>query len=72
MINLINNVSKATSIPVVGLGGAQGTNDFYDLISKTNVSAVAASSTFIFHGKHDAVLISYPSYSELEHIFKEL
>ena len=31
-------------------------------------SAVAAGSFFVFHGKHKAVLITYPSYAELEQI----
>jgi cyclase len=32
-------------------------------------SAVAAGSFFVFHGKHRAVLITYPEYAELERLF---
>ncbi|HAW81565.1 MAG TPA: imidazole glycerol phosphate synthase subunit HisF, partial [Balneola sp.] len=30
---------------------------------------VAAGSFFVFHGKHRAVLITYPEYSTLEELF---
>ena len=35
------------------------------VIQKTNASAAAAGSFFIFQGKHRAVLISYPSPEEI-------
>ena len=38
---------------------------------EAGVSAVAAGSMFVFHGKNRAVLITYPKYSELETIFSE-
>ena len=48
------------------LGGAGTLSDFSDAVNQTHVSAVAAGDMFIFHGKHKAVLITYPEYSELQ------
>ena len=62
--SLINRVSKSVSIPVVASGGAGSTNDFKHAISN-GASAVAAGSMFVFHGKHKAVLITYPNRKEI-------
>jgi cyclase len=61
---LINRVSKSVTIPVVASGGAGTTNDFKHAISN-GASAVAAGSMFVFHGKHKAVLITYPNRKEI-------
>ncbi|TAL59629.1 MAG: imidazole glycerol phosphate synthase subunit HisF [Bacteroidetes bacterium] len=63
--NLIRLVSEHISIPVVASGGAGKIEHFANAI-EAGASAVAAGSMFVFHGKHRAVLISYPKYSELE------
>jgi cyclase len=52
-------VSDAVSIPVIAVGGA-GNHEHLRLALKSGASAAAASSIFVFHGKHQAVLISYP------------
>ncbi len=57
-LNLINEVSKAVSIPLIAMGGAGNTNDFSNAI-KSGASAVAAGSMFVFQRPHNAVLISY-------------
>lgn len=63
---LIKSISDAVSIPVVAAGGARGVIDFARAIKECKVSAVAAGSCFVFHGKHRAVLITYPTRTELE------
>lgn len=68
-IKLFELVSKCVEIPVVGLGGAGSLQDLADAKNLTDVSAVAAGDLFVFHGKHKAVLITYPMYSELEKLF---
>ena len=65
-LKLLELVSSAVNIPVVALGGAGTLSDFSDAVNQTHVSAVAAGDMFIFHGKHKAVLITYPEYSELQ------
>ncbi len=70
-IELLEEISNNVDIPVVALGGAGKLSDFAEVISKTHVSAVAAGDLFVFHGKHRAVLITYPEYSELEQLFSK-
>lgn len=68
-INLLDIVSNAVDIPVVGLGGAGCLQDLANAKNQTSVSGLAAGDIFVFHGKHKAVLITYPNYSELEKLF---
>ena len=64
-IDLIKRVSEAVSIPVIACGGAGRLSDFGEAIKEGGASAVAAGSFFVFHGKHRAVLISYPSIQDI-------
>lgn len=63
-IALIEQVARAVTVPVVALGGAGA---FSDLVAalEAGASAAAAGSMFVLTGKHRAVLITYPSPSEL-------
>jgi cyclase len=65
-IEMIKRVTEAVSIPVIACGGAGKIEDFVEAVKKGGASAVAAGSMFVFHGKHRAVLITYPSVEELE------
>lgn len=67
-LEAIERVAKAVSIPVVAVGGAGTLAHFSEAIHK-GASAVSAGSMFVFHGRHRAVLISYPSQPELENTF---
>jgi cyclase len=62
---LIHRISNSIDIPVVALGGASSILDFRKAVEH-GASAVAAGSMFVFQGPHRAVLISYPSQSELK------
>ncbi len=64
-VEIIRKISDAVNIPVVACGGAGKLGDFKEALIKGNASAVAAGSLFVFHGKRKAVLINYPSLSEL-------
>lgn len=68
-LELINSVSKAVKLPVIACGGAGKMSDFSDAVRAGGASAVAAGSFFVFHGKRRAVLITYPSYSEITDLF---
>jgi len=57
---LIHEVASSTSVPVVACGGAGSLEHLRQAIVNAGASAVAAGSMFVFHGKHKAVLISYP------------
>jgi cyclase len=45
-IELVNNMCNAVSIPVIASGGAGCKEDFYDVFTKTNVSAALAAGIF--------------------------
>lgn len=65
---LINAVSGAVGIPVIACGGAGKAEDFGAAV-REGASAVAAGSLFVYHGRHRAVLISYPSPGDLKRVF---
>jgi len=65
---IIKLVSQEVSIPVIACGGASKVEDFIAPIQQ-GASAIAAGSMFVFHGKHRAVLINYPSQTELKEKF---
>jgi cyclase len=68
-LDLIRSVTAAVRVPVVASGGAGRLEDFAAAVAEGGASAVAAGSMFVFHGKHRAVLVSYPEYSQLEALF---
>jgi cyclase len=63
-LDLITQVSRAVSIPLVACGGA-GSIDHLAAAIAAGASAVAAGSLFVFTGPRRAVLINYPSAAEL-------
>ena len=69
-IELIKQISAISTIPIIACGGAGKIDDLKEVIDKTEVSAVAAGSFFVFIGIHNAVLITYPNYGDLEQILE--
>lgn len=65
---LIKNITSAVPVPVIALGGASSIQDMKFGVTEDKCAGVAAGSFFVFHGKHRAVLINYPSKSELDFI----
>lgn len=70
-LDLIRAIRKAVKIPIIACGGA-GTIDDLCLAIEAGASAVAAGSLFVFHGKHQAVLISYPDKGALKRIYSTI
>lgn len=68
--DLIKLVSGGVSVPVIAVGGAGNLQDLAKAV-ESGAAAAAAGSLFVFHGRHRAVLISYPSFEELRGIFRE-
>lgn len=66
---IIKDVTASVNIPVVVSGGAGNLHHFKQAVD-AGASAVSAGDMFIFHGKHKAVLITYPEYDELVNLFK--
>lgn len=67
-LETIGKIASVTSVPVIACGGAGQLADFKNAID-AGASAVAAGSMFVFHGRHQAVLITYPERNELESLF---
>jgi len=63
-LDLISRVLAAVDVPVVACGGAGSLEDLRSVI-QIGASGAAAGSLFVFHGKLEAVLISYPRPAEL-------
>ena len=68
-IELIKTISGSVKVPIIACGGAGKLVDFSLAVKQGGASAVAAGSFFVFHGKRRAVLITYPSYSEISDLF---
>ncbi|WP_447774280.1 AglZ/HisF2 family acetamidino modification protein [Aeromonas veronii] len=68
-LNLIQQVTTAVDIPVIAQGGVGNLDHIKQAVKVAGASAVAAGSFFTFHGKHRAVLLTYPAYAELENLF---
>lgn len=64
-LNIIKAVTQEVSVPVIACGGAGNIRHFKQAINEAAVSAVAAGSFFVFHGKHKGVLISYLDQNEI-------
>jgi cyclase len=68
-LDLLRQVTDAVPIPVVACGGAGSPADLVVAIRDGGAAAVAAGSLFVFHGRHRAVLITYPSYEARSQLF---
>jgi imidazole glycerol-phosphate synthase subunit HisF len=68
-LDLIKSVTENVNIPVIASGGAGNITHFAQAVNEAGASAVAAGSFFIFHGRHKAILITYPSQEELKGLF---
>jgi len=64
-LDLIRQASLGLSVPLIAHGGVGRMEDVRDAL-KAGADAVAGGSFFVFHGKHKAVLITYPSRMQLD------
>jgi cyclase len=64
-LETIRAVSDAVPVPVIACGGAGSLEDLQQAVA-AGASAVAVGSMFTFHGRHRAVLITYPTEDALE------
>jgi imidazole glycerol-phosphate synthase subunit HisF len=70
-LDLVREVTGHVTIPVVACGGAGSVADLESAVRTGGASAAAAGSMFVFHGRHRAVLISFPDQQELTGLFTE-
>ena len=69
-LELIREVSRNLSVPVVALGGAGEAQHLAQGLH-AGASAAASGSTFVFIGKLRAVLVSYPGPEQMDLLAKE-
>ena len=70
-LDLLRTITHTSDIPVIISGGAGKLDDFRQAV-QAGASAVAAGSMFVFQGRHRAVLISYPTRTELCRTFENV
>ncbi len=63
-LDMIHELSSALSIPMIACGGAGSLEDIKRAID-VGAQAVAAGSIFVYYGAKKAVLINYPTETEL-------
>ncbi|MEZ9231520.1 AglZ/HisF2 family acetamidino modification protein [Vibrio amylolyticus] len=68
-LSLIERASTILDIPVIAIGGVGSLEDIRKA-AKRGASAIAAGAFFVFQAPHDAVLITYPKYKDLEELLK--
>ncbi len=68
-LSLIEQASSTIEVPLIALGGVSSLTDIRACVD-AGASAVAAGAFFVYHGPHRAVLITYPTYQELEQLFE--
>ena len=66
-IELISHLSEFTSVPLLISGGMRNLADAKDAFT-AGAAGVVGGDMFTYHGKHRAVLISYPSERDIEGI----
>lgn len=58
-LDALRRITGAVNVPVIAYGGARSMEHFREGLAH-GASAVAAGSKFVFYGRNDAVLITYP------------
>lgn len=67
-LKLIQKIRETSKIPVIAGCGAGSLDHMRAAIKEGGAHAVAAGSQFVFHGRRQAVLISYPDEAEISKI----
>jgi cyclase len=65
-VDLVRQVTAAVDVPVVASGGAGSIDDVRNVIHGAGAAAAAIGSMVVYHGRHRAVLISFPTRAELD------
>jgi cyclase len=68
-LDLISDISRKITIPLITLGGAKSLEDL-KLALKAGADGAGAGSLFIYHGPLRAVLVNYPTRGEIQKIIE--
>ena len=69
-LELIKQASQLTTVPLIAAGGVGSLNDI-KLTRDAGADAIGAGAFFVYHGPHNAVLITYPNYDDLKSLLKK-
>lgn len=69
-LELIRSVAREVDLPVIASGGAGKVEDFGRAVKEAGAAAVAAGSLVVYQGRHRAVLINFPTPSELASVLE--
>jgi cyclase len=64
-LQLVEQAARVARVPIVYNGGVRSLQDIQDVLN-AGASAVAGGAVFVLHGRHDAVLISYPRPEDID------
>lgn len=67
-LEVVAMVADAVDVPVIAHGGAGSVSDFRSAID-SGAAAASAGSRFVYFGRHDAVLITYPDVATLDRLW---
>jgi imidazole glycerol-phosphate synthase subunit HisF len=68
-LELIRSVSAAVTVPVIANGGAGSRRDLVRAVRDGGATAAAAGSIFVFYGALGAVLINFPTRTQVRGLF---
>ena len=71
-LRLVREVTEAVSVPVIAVGGAGSARDIVEVLDTGGAAAAGVGSMVVFHGKHDAVLITRPEQRALDAAAEQL
>jgi cyclase len=69
-LQLLGEISKSVSIPVVALGGAGSLSDMTEAYFQSHVNALGAGSLFVYQSRKKGVLINYPVRQDILNTFE--
>ncbi|MFC2097392.1 AglZ/HisF2 family acetamidino modification protein [Bacteroidota bacterium] len=67
-VDLVRNVTDATTVPVIAHGGAGTINHIGEVVKQGNASAVALGSMVVYQQKDMGVLVNFPEKAKIENI----
>lgn len=68
-VELIRKIAEAVPVPVVALGGCGSLSHINQVVRDGKASAASAGSFFVYHGPRRAVLVSFPTQSDLRQLY---
>ncbi|WP_128548311.1 AglZ/HisF2 family acetamidino modification protein [Larkinella soli] len=65
---LVRKIAGAVPVPVVALGGCGTFDHVRQIVTEGGASAASAGSMFVYHGPRRAVLVNFPTQTELRRL----